>query len=213
MAADERYFIGPGLRSKLREVITRVDGLPQSSGGGGDIPTRLQTMPGGGGKVFRVCTFTSQWDKNTDKAVTFKYQTTTPNTVIASNLLFDIAGPATSGASTTKVCIVGKEGTGWYFVNAEKESCSGGYAARELSEDSADPDSSTGQLQESSGPQVLLNDAGCVRWFGLEEREVVTDVLWDDGLVVVKKFVWVIGDPRPPVNVKIIESTTCEESP
>jgi hypothetical protein len=116
MAADERYFIGPGLRSKLREVITRVDGLPQSSGGGGDIPTRLQTMqqPGGGGGAFRICTFTGAWSKNATKTVTFKFQTNAPNTASATNLFANIATAASS-----RNCAIAKDGTAWYLIAAE----------------------------------------------------------------------------------------------
>lgn len=48
MTQADRYFIGPGLRDKLRDVIRRVDGGAYG-GGGGEIPTRLQDMGGRGG--------------------------------------------------------------------------------------------------------------------------------------------------------------------
>ncbi len=70
-------------------------------------------------KQFRVVTITSDWNKDETKTVTFYNQTATPNTVSATNLLFDVAGPDTSGPSTTKTCVIGKDGTAWYFVNAD----------------------------------------------------------------------------------------------
>jgi hypothetical protein len=112
MAADERYFIGPGLRSKLREVITRVDGLPAGSGGGGDIPTRLQTMqqPGGSGGVFRICTYTGAWAIDGLKTVTFKNQTTTPNTASAINLFLSLPD------NGQRNCAIAKDGTAWHLI-------------------------------------------------------------------------------------------------
>lgn len=62
-------------------------------------------------KVFRIATFTGEWAKNTDKTVTFKYQTTTPNTVTASNLF---AAVPESGD-----CAIAREGTAWFLIAAE----------------------------------------------------------------------------------------------
>jgi hypothetical protein len=64
----------------------------------------------GGGKVFRICTFTGSWDIDTMKTVTFRNVTTTPNTLSATNLFFDIPDDG------TKNCAVGKDGTAWYLI-------------------------------------------------------------------------------------------------
>lgn len=66
MARPERYFIGPNVRSKLTDLFTRVDGMPVGSGGGEQIPVRLQDMqrPGGGDAV-RLGKTTAAWNKNT----------------------------------------------------------------------------------------------------------------------------------------------------
>lgn len=170
----------------------------------------------GGGKVFRVATFTGDWDKNSSKTVTFKNQTTTPNTVSASNLLFDVAGPPTSGASTTKVCIVGKEGTAWYFVNAEEGAvlcANGSYSARELSPSSADDTSSVSPIRESSGPQVLVNDGGCVRWMGMMEYSLISSLeLGEEGLTWAVSTLWALPSTVPPAEFGI-EVTECPEPP
>jgi hypothetical protein len=61
-------------------------------------------------RVFRVATFTGAWPINATKTVTFKYQTSTPNTVMAVNLVCGL-----SPASSCDVSIA-KEGTAWYLV-------------------------------------------------------------------------------------------------
>jgi len=68
------------------------------------------------GVQFRVCTFTatSTWTKGGDKVVSFKYQTTTPNTVTATNLFADV-GTASGGVN----CAIAKEGTAWFLIAAE----------------------------------------------------------------------------------------------
>lgn len=66
-------------------------------------------------KLFRMCTFTGSWSKNALKVVTFKYQSTTPNTTQASNLFAAISNTAT----TAMTCAIAKEGTAWYLIAAE----------------------------------------------------------------------------------------------
>jgi hypothetical protein len=68
----------------------------------------------GGGKVFRMCTFTGTWAIDTPKTLTFRNVTTTPNTVIAQNLFANIAG----ATATAVPCAIAKEGTAWYLIAA-----------------------------------------------------------------------------------------------
>lgn len=72
---------------------------------------------GGSGKVFRVCTFTGAWSKNSAKVVTFRGITSTPNTAVAQNIFVAITG--TTSTSTTKNCAIAKDGTAWYVIAAE----------------------------------------------------------------------------------------------
>ena len=75
-------------------------------------------MPGGGGgKPFRVCTFTGAWSKNAAKVVTFRGVTSTPNTAVAHNIFVAITG--TTATATTKNCAIAKDGTAWYLISAE----------------------------------------------------------------------------------------------
>jgi hypothetical protein len=68
-------------------------------------------MPGGGGKVFRVCTFTGAWAISSSKNVTFKYQTSTPNTAAVQNDLINLP------SAGTRNCVIGREGTAWHLIN------------------------------------------------------------------------------------------------
>jgi hypothetical protein len=73
---------------------------------------RFGRVAGGlGAKVFRVCTFTGAWTKNTLKTVTFRNQTSTPNTVSATNLFANVP----SGGN----CAIARDGTAWYLIAAE----------------------------------------------------------------------------------------------
>ena len=114
MAKQERYTIGPGLLRDIRSTIQKVDALsPHTSG-----PTqgvRHWDMQSPRLNVFKICTFTGAWAINTEKTVTFKYQTTTPNTVSASNIFAAI----TSTATITRNCAIAKDGTAWFLIAAE----------------------------------------------------------------------------------------------
>lgn len=67
-------------------------------------------------KVFRVCTYTGAWAIGDTKAVTFKYQTATPNTVSATNLFFPVTNTATANA---RDCAIAKDGTAWFLIDVK----------------------------------------------------------------------------------------------
>ncbi len=66
---------------------------------------------GGGGVVFHIGTFTGAWATSSVKVVTFKYQTTTPNTASVTNLFFPYP------ENGTKDCAIAKEGTAWFLID------------------------------------------------------------------------------------------------
>jgi len=68
----------------------------------------------GNARLFRVCTYTGAWAIGSTAAVTFKYQTTTPNTVSATNLFFPITNTATANA---RDCAIAKDGTAWFLMD------------------------------------------------------------------------------------------------
>jgi hypothetical protein len=109
MADAGKYLIGESLREKLKSTIAKVDSIP-FGGPVSRIPTALEDGPSYNPKVFRVCTFTGSWAINTEKTVTFRGVTTTPNTVSATNLIYEL--PSQGELS----CGIAKDGTAWYLV-------------------------------------------------------------------------------------------------
>lgn len=122
------------------------------------------------GKHIQVVTITDGWTKDAQKTVTLANQASTPNTVMATNLLFDVPAPKDVAE---RECIIGKDGTAWYFVSAARQ-CGKAMEANELDGDNADILSNTDKILDSSGPQVLVNDRGCVRWMKLNEVRVIS---------------------------------------
>ena len=151
----------------------------------------------GNGKQFRIATFTGSWSKESSKTVTFKNQTATPNTVSATNLLYGITSLGTAGTATVTTVVIGKEGTAWYFVNDEHVSCSFAKSAKWLDGEGYDLGSDSLQIQGGEGPQVLVNDKGCVKWMKLARLRVVhgqTPIqLTGAGLQYNSKDVWVLN--------------------
>ena len=104
MARPERYFIGPGTRDKLRDIITRADGVPVSKTAT-TIPTRLQEVqrPGSGGGAGVVeAYFTGGWVKGATKQIVFLSNTAT--TASAINLIRSV--PINAGGQTSRICTV-----------------------------------------------------------------------------------------------------------
>lgn len=164
MADREKYYIGPGLRDKLRETITRVGGLSDNHAID-EIPTRLQDFaPSGGGKVFRVCEFTGTWNKGDAKTVTIKFSSAgSTSTLVATNLMFNLDNDA-SGTSGPRICVVGKEGTAWYFVAAGNKPPCDSMAGKEISPVGYSATINTSDLAPGDGAAALFLSNGCVEW-------------------------------------------------
>ena len=71
------------------------------------------------GKTFRVCTFTGAWSKNSAKVVTFKNQTSTPNTASCQNIFISL--PGSTATTSSRSCAIAKEGTAWHLIQWEWE--------------------------------------------------------------------------------------------
>ena len=94
------------------ERIAHVVRTVERSGRDTKGPTWNPRMEGGGGGVFfHIGTFTGAWATSSVKVVTFKYQTTTPNTASVTNLFFPYP------ENGTKDCAIAKEGTAWFLVD------------------------------------------------------------------------------------------------
>jgi hypothetical protein len=94
--------------------IAKVVRIVEAGDRGAEGLTFTPRMTGGGKSpvVFRIGTFTGSWQIGDSKTVTFKYQTTTPNTASVDNLFWPL-GFTDYGE---RDCCIGKEGTAWFLV-------------------------------------------------------------------------------------------------
>jgi len=102
-------------------------------------------------KVFRVCTYTGAWSKYTDKTVTFKYATGTPNTVSATNLFFPVTG--TAGGD----CAVAKDGTAWFLIDVPLFTATAVFA-RSTTSGIAVSSTATGIVVSSTATSLRITD-------------------------------------------------------
>jgi hypothetical protein len=113
---NERITFTRPAAERIAKVVRQVEGGDRDSSG---LTFRRVPPQGEAGKVFRIATFTGAWSINAAKTVTFKYQTTTPNTVVATNLFAAVPAPSGSGD-----CAIAKEGTAWYLVEFARQTTS-----------------------------------------------------------------------------------------
>ena len=74
-------------------------------------------------RPIRMATFTGAWSIDGMKVVTFINKTSTPNTALVSNLLINL--PSGGGRN----CAIGKEGTSWFLLNWQWDTCHAATAA------------------------------------------------------------------------------------
>jgi hypothetical protein len=109
-ARTERVTFTKPAAERIAKVVRAVEGGDRDAG-----PLTFGFRgTGGGGKAFRVCTFTGSWSINATKTVNFLNQTATPNTVAAVNLF-----AALTAASGSRNCAIAKDGTAWYLIAAQ----------------------------------------------------------------------------------------------
>ena len=108
-AQVERMAFTRPAAERIAKVVRTVEAGDRDQAG----LTFGSRVGGPSGKTFRVCTFTGAWSINASKTVTFKYQTTTPNTVSAMNLFF----PITNTATAARDCAIAKDGTAWFLID------------------------------------------------------------------------------------------------
>jgi hypothetical protein len=109
-AATERVTFTSGAADRIAKVVRTVEGGDRDCG-----PLTFGARIGGvSGKLFRVCTFTGAWSINAEKTVTFRNQTATPNTAVATNLF-----AALSNVAGSRNCAIAKDGTAWYLIAAQ----------------------------------------------------------------------------------------------
>jgi hypothetical protein len=135
-ARTERVTFTKPAAERIAKVVRAVEGGDRDAG-----PLTFGTRnAGGGGKVFRVCTFTGSWAIGSTTSVKFKHQTATPNTVAAVNIFCGL-----SVANVTCDISIAKEGTTWYLVQADLTRQPG---------------------FSNSGTHVLTVQNGVIKWIG-----------------------------------------------
>jgi len=129
---DRISFTRPSV-ARIASVVRAVENARPAS-----APLRSKTVEANP-RVFRVCTFTGAWTINTEKVVTFKNVTTTPNTVSAMNLVCGISPTASCDVS------IARAGSAWYLVQ---------------------PNLTQQPGYSTSGTQVMTIQSGVLRWLG-----------------------------------------------
>ena len=105
-AKTERVTFTRPAAERIAKVVREVEA------GDRDQPglTFGNRVTGSSGKSFRICTYTGAWSIDGTKTVTFRNQTTTPNTVAAVNLFIELPD------NGERNCAVSKDGTAWYLT-------------------------------------------------------------------------------------------------
>ena len=105
---------------RIANVVRAVE-----EGDRNEAPLRFRRVetPSRGGGVIRIGTFSGSWAVGATKTVTFINKTSTPNTAVVTNLLINL--PNNSGRN----CAIGKEGTSWFLLNWQWDTCHAATAA------------------------------------------------------------------------------------
>jgi hypothetical protein len=133
-ARPQRVTFTKGSAERIAAVVRDYE-----AGDRAEAPLRFGAVSSDSRKTFRVATFTGAWAISATKTVTFKYQTSTPNTASVMNL---VCGLSPSGSCDVSIA---KDGTAWFLVQPNLTQ-QPGYSA--------------------SGTQVLTIQSGVLRWIG-----------------------------------------------
>jgi hypothetical protein len=133
--------------------------------------------------------------KDTDKQVRLINQeevNNEPVEVTVKNVLYNVF-PVEVGSPTR--CVIGREGSEWYLANDERNNCENSQGAEWLSQQEYSEASSPDQIDPGDGAQVLINNAGCLRWVALTKRFLYEEIASEEnGLRLVRRPVWVFDD-------------------
>ena len=175
-------------------------------------PIKFRTAGGDDGTPIRLCKTTALWQRDTVATLNVWETGTTPSesqstgeTIAATNKMHAVP-------SGTFVHVAQASNGVWYLVESGNGECQDQMPAIRLDEQ-ADGSTGTDAISQGTGVELLLNENGCARWWRLDRQQVVVDVRWENGLVVEKRYVWVVRDTDDSTEATIIEATTCEAPP
>jgi hypothetical protein len=107
-ARTERVVFTLDAAERISKAVRAVEAGSRDAGG---LSFGRPSDSSAAGKAFRVCTFTGAWAISSSKNVTFKYQTSTPNTAAVQNDLINLP------SAGTRNCVIGRDGTAWHLIN------------------------------------------------------------------------------------------------
>lgn len=113
-AATERVTFTRPAAERIAKVVRQVEQGDRDTVG----LSFGHRATGGAGKALRICTFTGAWSAGSFKTVTFKYVTTTPNTVSAQNLFL----PLPDYGTAVRDCAIAKDGSSWFLLQVKMDS-------------------------------------------------------------------------------------------
>lgn len=114
-AAGNNRFVkfSHGAAKRIADVVRTVE-----AGDRNQPPLTFDHPMPGGSKLFRVGTFTGSWGIGQACVVTYKYITTTPNTVSAQNLFL----PLPDYGTAVRDCAIAKDGSSWFLLQVKMDS-------------------------------------------------------------------------------------------
>lgn len=113
-AAGNNQFVkfSRGSAQRIAKVVRQVEQ------GDRNQPGLTFEHPTLGPPMFRMCTYTGSWAKDTVHTVTFYGITSTPNTSVATNLFVNVATCNTASSNTTAACAIARFNGTWYLIAA-----------------------------------------------------------------------------------------------
>jgi hypothetical protein len=112
-AKTERVAFTRPAAERIGKVVRIVE-----SGDRGAAGLHFNAKPGNSDRHIRICTFTGAWAIGSPKTVTFKFRTTTPNTVSATNLFWPLDE---ANDPQERDCSIGRDGTAWFLLTPKLE--------------------------------------------------------------------------------------------
>ena len=103
---------------RIASAVRKVE-----SGNRDEAPLSFRRVDFTRSRPIRMAKFSGEWDLDSTHVVTFLNKTSTPNTAIVSNLLINLPG------GIDRRCAIGKEGTAWFLLNWQWDTCHAATAA------------------------------------------------------------------------------------
>ena len=158
--------------------------------------------------ALKLCKTTDEWGIDEIATLDVWHDGTPPTEQSSGETVQAVNKVAPVGTDT--FVLVGKAGNGsWYLVEIGRD-CADGLLAKRLTEEALDDTVSDSPLETGDGPQILIHNAGCLKWASLKKIEVIVGVsLTSEGLEFERDEIWTFPDVNSALENTIIEVTDC----